>query len=451
MKKICLLAGLGLLQSFFLPNGFSQVMSLHEAVQASARYLEQNLPKGLKVAILEFTSPSEPLSNYVIEELAGALVNGGRLTVVDRRDIDLIRREMEFQLSGNVRDESVKQLGVMLEADSIIAGALVNTGTNYRFRIHAINVESSVLEASIPLTISGKDEQTYFLLTGQRYPPPASPTIPKEEVPLEPPPPANFARIPGGSFMMGSPLSEPQRNADELRHQVIIGGFYMGKYEVTQQEYEEVMGTLPPVRFRGPNMPVENVSWYDAIEYCNRRSEAEGFTPAYSIDPTRSDGNNLSGDDLIRWVVTWNTEADGYRLPTEAEWEYACRAGTAGPFSTGMVITPLLANYDGNYPYNTNPKGVYRDKTTGVGSFPPNAWGLHDMHGNVREWCWDWYAGYGPGSQSNSTGPGSGGARIIRGGSWYTEGRDLRSARRDSLTPSFLSADLGFRVVRSLF
>jgi formylglycine-generating enzyme required for sulfatase activity len=441
-----------LLYLCFLPGLlFSQAMSLDEAILASARYLEQNLPRGLKVAILNFTSASETFSDYVTEELAAALVNGKRLVVVDRRDTDLIMEEMNFQLSGNVIDESVKRIGVMLEADSIISGSFVETGGSYRFRINVINVESAVLEASIPITVSGRDEQAYFLLTGQRYTPealasaPAAPAGPPESLP------GNFLRIPGGAFMMGSPASEARRNTDETQHQVIIGSFYIGKYEVTQQEYEAVMGTLPPTRFQGPNLPADSVSWYDAVEYCNLRSEAEGLTPAYSIDKTRSDQNNLSGDDSVRWTVIWNLQADGYRLPTEAEWEYACRAGTAGPFNTGASITTGMANFDGNYPYHNNPRGVYREKTTPAGSFAPNPWGLHDMHGNVKEWCWDWYGSYNAGSQSNPAGPSAGSHRVIRGGSWYDEGQDIRSANRKSLGPSYLSSDLGFRVVRSVF
>jgi formylglycine-generating enzyme required for sulfatase activity len=425
-------------------------MSLDEAIQTSARYLEQNMAKGVKVAVLNFTSPSERVSDYVIEELAAALVNGKHLIVVDRRDIDLIRKEMDFQLSGNVSDESVKRIGVMLEADSIISGSLADMGSSYRFRVNVINVETAVLEASIPMTVSGRDQQIYFLLTGKRSAPQPGAVQPAEAIPQEVLP-GNMVRIPGGTFMMGSPGSEPRRNSDEIQHQVIIGGFYIGKYEVTQQEYEKAMGTLPATRYQGPNLPVENVSWYDAIEYCNRRSESEGLTPAYIIDTARSDPNNLGGDDSVRWTVTWNLRADGYRLPTEAEWEYACRAGTSGPFSTGTTITTALANYDGNYPYSNSPKGTYRDKTVPVGSFAPNPWGLHDMHGNVREWCWDWYGPYGAGLQNNPAGSVSGSARAIRGGSWYTEGQDLRSANRNSLAPSYLSGDLGFRVVRSLF
>jgi len=146
--------------------------------------------------------------------------------------------------------------------------------------------------------------------------------------------------------------------------------------------------------------------------------------------------------------VTWNKNANGYRLPTEAEWEYACRAGTATQFSTGNNITTSQANYNGNYPYNNNAKGTYREKTITVGSFAPNAWGLYDMNGNVWEWCWDWYRGYGSVAQTDPVGASSGASRVKRGGSWGDNARDVRSAYRSYGTPSDRGGDLGFRLVR---
>jgi len=250
---------------------------------------------------------------------------------------------------------------------------------------------------------------------------------------IERPAPANMVRIQGGTFTMGSPASEPERFGNEgPQRQVTVSGFYMGRTEVTQKEYQEITGTNPSY-FKGDNLPVEMVSWYDAVEYCNKRSQKEGLTPAY----TRNGDN-----------VTWNRNANGYRLPTEAEWEYACRAGTTAPFSTGNNITTSQANYDGNYPYNNNAKGTYREKTTAVGSFAPNGWGLYDMHGNVWEWCWDWYGAYGSGSQTDPVGASSGSDRVYRGGSWIINGRFVRSASRSGNTPSNRYNYLGFRLVR---
>ncbi|GHU07721.1 hypothetical protein FACS1894151_02460 [Spirochaetia bacterium] len=258
---------------------------------------------------------------------------------------------------------------------------------------------------------------------------------------------ANIVHIQGGTFTMGSPASEVNRFEVETQHQVTVSSFYMGKYEVTQAEYEAVMGTNPS-RFRGAQLPVEMVSWYDAIEYCNKRSENEGLTPAYTINKFSSDPNNRSTSDNVGWAVTWNRNANGYRLPTEAEWEYACRALSRTPFSTGSNITTNQANYNGNYPYNNNVKGSYRQTTIAVGSFPANSWGLYDMHGNVFEWCWDWYGSYSSGAQTDPAGASSGRNRVSRGGSWNYPGQRLRSACRFNITPSSRGYNLGFRVCR---
>jgi formylglycine-generating enzyme required for sulfatase activity len=242
-----------------------------------------------------------------------------------------------------------------------------------------------------------------------------------------------MVRIEGGTFTMGSPSNEPERYDDEgPQHQVTVSAFYMGKYQVTQAEYQSVMGTNPSY-FKGSNLPVEQVSWYDAAEYCNRLSQRESLTPAYTINGTN---------------VTCNWNANGYRLPTEAEWEYACRAGTTTPFSTGNNITTDQANYNGNYPYNNNATGIWRGITTSVGSFAPNPWGLYDMHGNVEEWCWDRYSDYSSGAQNNPSGPVSGAYRVFRGGNRGNNGRSLRSAYRRYGYPSLRVSGIGFRLVR---
>ncbi|GBU26785.1 hypothetical protein R84B8_00298 [Treponema sp. R8-4-B8] len=249
------------------------------------------------------------------------------------------------------------------------------------------------------------------------------------------PVPSDMVRIQGGTFTMGSPANEPDRFRGEgPQHQVTVSGFNMGKYEVTQKEYQEVMGANPSY-FKGDNLPVENVNWSDAVEYCNRRSLKEGLTPAYTIN-----GDN----------VTWNRGANGYRLPTEAEWEYACRAGTTTPFSTGNNITTRQANYNGKYPYNNNAKGESRGKTTAVGIFSPNALGLYDMHGNVNEWCWDWFGDYTNETQTDPAGAVSGTARVMRGGCFYDGAMSVRSARREyglQSDPSRTNG-IGFRLVR---
>lgn len=252
-----------------------------------------------------------------------------------------------------------------------------------------------------------------------------------------------FVYIEGGTFQMGSPKKENWRSKDEKRHSVTVSSFYMSAYEVSQAEYRKVMGKNPS-RFSGKNLPVETVSWMDAVRYCNARSRQEGLTPVYKIS-----GKN----------VTWNRNANGYRLPTEAEWEYACRAGTKTPFNTRTSISAKEANYYGHYPYEieenyfteekleTKP-GIYREKTVSVKSFSPNAWGLYNMHGNVSEWVWDYYAAYGK-KKNNPTGPKNGTLKVYRGGGWNDFAKHMRSAYRATLNPDMSSFNIGIRLVRN--
>jgi len=232
---------------------------------------------------------------------------------------------------------------------------------------------------------------------------------------------------------MGSPVGEIGRASNEFQRQVTVSSFYMGKYEVTQSEYQEVMGNNPSY-FIGQNLPLEQVNWFDSVEFCNKLSEKNGLTPVYTIDE-----NNVS----------WDREANGYRLPTEAEWEYACRADTATPFYTGDNITTDDANYDGNRPFGSNARGIFRQITTPVGSFPPNPFGLFDMHGNVAEWCWDWNTEYARGEQTNPAGALTGYYRVFRGGSWNHSANFLRSGCRSGNIPTIRGYYLGIRLVRN--
>jgi formylglycine-generating enzyme required for sulfatase activity len=224
-----------------------------------------------------------------------------------------------------------------------------------------------------------------------------------------------MVEILGGTFIMGSPKSEAKRGSNEgPQHQVTVPSFYMGKYELTQVQYEAIIGTNPS-NFKGDNRPVERVSWNNAVEFCKKLSQKTGKK---------------------------------YRLPSEAEWEYACRAGTTTPFYFGESITPDLVNYDGNYTYASAPKGKYRRQTTDVGTFPPNSFGLYDMHGNVWEWCQDDYKNdyiNAPTDGSALTSP-SRSAKLLRGGSWFLIPVYCRSAFR-----SYYDLDdfIGFRVVCS--
>jgi len=220
-----------------------------------------------------------------------------------------------------------------------------------------------------------------------------------------------WVSIPAGTFTMGSPPSETGRNNDETQHQVTLSAFKMSRYEVTFEQYDafcEATGRKKPDD-RGwgrGERPVINVSWDDAKAFAG-------------------------------WM--------GCRLPTEAEWEYACRAGTTTPFNTGNNLTTSQANYNGNYPDNGNAKGEYRAKTLPVGSFSPNNWGLYDMHGNVWEWCSDWYGDYKSFAQADGSETGS--YRVYRGGCWYDTAPYCRAAYRNDRNPGLRGDGLGFRLV----
>lgn len=248
----------------------------------------------------------------------------------------------------------------------------------------------------------------------------------------------------GGTFSMGSPDSERQRQEDEALHDVTVSAFYMDPYEVTQKDYREIMGE-DPSHFRGDALPVENVTWYDAVQYCNKRSEMKGFTPVYTID----------GDS-----VTWDRGADGYRLPTEAEWEYAARAGTTTIYNFGDQAHSDYANFEGSYPYlieenyvsHRDPDVVTsknRGETIAVTELAPNGFGLYQMHGNVAEWCFDYYGEYDLQDTMDPAGAASGSLRVNRGGSYNDFGKHLRSAYRSATNPLDGDQNLGFRICRN--
>ena len=213
-----------------------------------------------------------------------------------------------------------------------------------------------------------------------------------------------------GTFQMGSPKGEKGRHSDETQHEVKLSqGFYLGKHEVTQEQWEKLMASNPS-HFKGATLPVEQVTWKDVTEFCKKLTQME-----------KAAGRLPEG-----WV---------YTLPTEAQWEYACRAGTTTAYSFGDEITPKQANFDGNV-----------GKTTDGLQYPANVWGFHDMHGNVWEWCSDWYGDYPDGSASDPVGPSDGTRRVLRGGSWYDYGRSLRSANRHGDSPDYRYYYLGFRL-----
>ncbi|PSB33911.1 formylglycine-generating enzyme family protein [Stenomitos frigidus] len=235
--------------------------------------------------------------------------------------------------------------------------------------------------------------------------------------------------VPSGTFVMGSPDDEPERReAEGPPHEVSISSFFMGRYPITQAQWSFVAALAPasqeveldPSSFKGDTRPVENVSWYNAVEFCDRLAKHTGRP---------------------------------YRLASEAEWEYACRAGTTTPFYFGKTLTTELANYNGNYTYNDGPEGEYREETTTIDQFEiANAFGLSDMHGNVWEWCRDhWHDHYedAPTDGSAWLTEDESANRVLRGGSWFYDPGHCRSASRNLDAPDDRDDAFGFRVVCS--
>jgi formylglycine-generating enzyme required for sulfatase activity len=249
----------------------------------------------------------------------------------------------------------------------------------------------------------------------------------------------NLVWVKGGSFT--------DTKSSFYGQSVTIPDFYISKYEVTQKEWLEVTGSNPS-QFQGENLPVEMVSWYDATEYCNQRSIQEGLEPYYNINKDTKDPENKSGSDTIKWTVTINAEADGYRLPTEAEWEYAAGGGQMSksyPYS-GSNNADEAAWYwrnagdeyltgDWNWPAIESNNNT----TQPVGLKKPNELGLYDMSGNVREWCWDWYG---------DSGPDSGVFRVVKGGGWIGGVSNTEISFRGKFEANGMGPDQGFRVIR---
>jgi formylglycine-generating enzyme required for sulfatase activity len=267
--------------------------------------------------------------------------------------------------------------------------------------------------------------------------------------------------IRAGDFLMGSPPKEARRQADEQQHRVaFIRPFLLGAFEVTQGEYAKLMNANPSYfqpdgegkgkinKIETQRLPVEKVSWFDAIEFCNRLSKLDGFPPYYTMTDIKRSGASISA------ATVTIAGGNGYRLPTEAEWEYACRAGTASRFHYG----PRTEAKDASMKvllsfglYGDPPRWHSLDRPEQVGKFKANDWGLYDMHGNVAEWCSDFYS---PDTYTNAPatdpqGPKTGTQRVIRGGSWLVGEESCRAASRFWQVPGEGAYFLGFRVART--
>jgi len=371
-------------------------------------------------------------------------MNDTRFRIIPRQDVDkLIDTEYNFQLTRFSAQVKTGEMNRVLNGAQILSGCIAKLGSKLAISISLYTYpELEQLRGGVDIDLASKDELfTRLPELVQRITDAITGGDTVSQLPNNPaqtiiPIPANFLLVEGGTFQMGSSSSGDER--ENPIHTVTVKSFYMSKYEVTQREWYEIMGTTirqqrdmvaksGELWGEGDNYPMYLVNWYEAVDYCNKRSLKEGLTPAY----------RGSGDD-----ITCDWSANGYRLPTEAEWEFAAKGGTKDYLITeysGSNNVDAVAWYEGNS----------GKKTHIVGSKKANSLGLYDMSGNVHEWCWDWYSSYSENSQTDPKGASLGTFRICRGGDWNFKANYARSVTRQGLLPSSRGVNIGFRVVRN--
>lgn len=389
----------------------------------SALKLSEDLAQQIEAEVLKpYREYQESLDEY--EEALKELLDERRVLVLKRENVLTPREERELEdlrKELQLRSEDVKQIHDRVLATQVLAtqvAAIENTKTSADLpNKYLLPGLIGFQFETVQLDEQGKITERKTLEAEQII------EDLGEGITLE------MVQIPGGTFLMGSPANEAEHSESEgPQHSVTVASFLLGKFQVTQAQWRQVAAMKKvtrdlnpdPSHFKGAKRPVEQVSWEEATEFCARLSR-----------------------------VTKRA----YRLPSEAEWEYACRAGTTSPFAFGPTLSPAIANYNGNYTYGKGQKGDYREQTTDVGSFPANSFGLHDMHGNVWEWCEDWWYGNydgAPNDGSARTIKGTENYRLLRGGSWYHDPRNCRSAYRYRNHPDYRYSRYGFRVACSL-
>jgi formylglycine-generating enzyme required for sulfatase activity len=395
----------------------AMIPGMAQRIAAASRTSGAALPQ---LAILPFAAPAgvdQGNAEVLAQLLAVEIANSGKYAVLPRTaTIQSVMAEHQIQRSGITEAGSIKVIGQALNAQYVLAGSVRSLGRTNLFTAEIINIENASQMAGDAVNYRVLDDGLKLMaelggkLTG------GGGTTPARNIP------ANMVLVEGGAFQMGSSNGESD---EKPVHTVTVKSFYMGRTEVTQKEWREVMGNNPS-EFRGDNLPVENISWYEMIEYCNKLSLKEGLTPAY-----RGSGNS----------ITCDFNASGYRLPTEAEWEYAAKGGNKDYLSyeyAGGNSVDSVAWYERNSGNRTHPVGMKQS----------NSLGLYDMSGNVLEGCWDWYGGYSGGNQADPRGASSGTERILRGGSWNFPATFGRSAFRCVHIPSDRDPYVGFRLVR---
>ena len=408
---------------------------LAESVRRDAK----GLP-GLSVPPFETANGvSEGDAQVLAQILAINVANGTKYAVLPRTDnLEKVLDEHQRQRSGETDQERVRRLGSGVNAQYVLAGSVIKMGALNRFTADILDIEDGSF-------IDGYSERYSAFAEGVELAPKLAANLNGMSIAAAGAvsgtssggggAPAGFVFVPAGTFSMGGTMYDSEKPI----HQVTISkGFYMSDHEVTQKEWMEIMGTTvaqqwtmagdsgSPTTGVGDNYPMYCVNWYEALEYCNKRSVKEGLTPVYSG----------SGD-----YITRDSKANGYRLPTEAEWEWAAKGGGKDFMVyeySGSNSVDAVAWYGKNSGSKTHP---VKTKTA-------NSLGLYDMSGNVWEWCWDWYGSYSSGAQTDPAGASSGTYRVVRGGGWLNDAEHVRVAFRSGNAPSNRSSGLGFRLVR---
>ncbi|MDD5675970.1 MAG: SUMF1/EgtB/PvdO family nonheme iron enzyme [Chitinivibrionales bacterium] len=388
---------------------------------ATVRQDRPPLPKEPKIAILSIQSGTVTQDNLerVSDFIAMEYEKKSNTKVLFLEDIrQMLQSEGLQGLLSCFSDSCISQIGNALGVDLVIVGNLGQLGNNYLFSLRMIDaLRNNVLErASAKVNGDiGKILDEIPRMVGKL----ASQTVTRIDttigaVPMDvtthKPYQEKLAWIKNGVFLMGSKATEGKLD-ETPPHTVSVASFYIDKYEVTREDFETVMGYNPSSAKGCKTCPVDNVTWNEAHDYCAKM---------------------------------------GMHLPTEAQWEYACRAGTESQFAYGNTLGSSQANFDGKQPFGGVPVGPSRNRAVPVGSYTPNAWNLYDMHGNVAEWCADWYdvAYYGNSPRENPAGPVNGMLKVVRGGAWNGNGASLRSAARAGFNPQMKLNSIGFRCVK---
>jgi len=419
-------------------------ISLEQAIEDAARYFTGIIPEGTHAAVFAINAENPELGEYVRGKLSAALAEGAWLTVVrsDQAALHIISRELYSGIFGHISRETELFVGNYLGAHIIFSGLLTRSGQNWMLELEALNTEdagitgqwsANNIQNDPHLTLFASSSTTALFSANDL------PEIPLTDAERDALALTGFVHVEGGAFLMGSINGSGDERPVRM---VAVSGFYMSKYPVTQEEWFAVMGTtVYQQRDRisdswlmagtGDKYPMYYVNWFEAVEYCNRRSLMEGLTPVYHVN----------GD-----IVTCDWNANGYRLPTEAEWEYAAKGGKK---DTLIFEFSGSNNADEAAWHNRNSN----DGTNPVGEKTANSLGLYDMSGNVWEWCWDWYKEYPNEVQRNPRGASEHEAvvreRVLRGGSWFNEPDNLRTAYRAYSLPFYRMSNIGFRLVRS--